>query len=680
MPKTIKEIREKFINGSLKPSELLKYYLKNIREKDNKENGGVNAFLEVFEKEAREQAEIADAAYIPHLTSPNLGEGQSIPKKPRVLEGIPFAIKDCLMMQGHTVSAGSKMLENYISPYDSTVVKLLKENGAIIIGRTNMDEFALGGSGENSAYGKTLNPINNERVPGGTSSGSAAALAAEMCLIALGTDTGGSVRQPASFCGVVGYKPSYGKISRYGLIAAASSLDTVGIFANDVESIQYVLDIVGKEDEMDNTNIKNNFTIRKNAEETFKKYSEVFPEDKFNLKLLEEQLLEPENIFSRKNFKGHITNGALIINEKNEVLLIYHNILKKYFQPGGHTEEVDSLLINAGLREAIEETNIKHLEPFFITKDLGLPIFIEEQAIPENLKKDETSHFHHEHVWVFKTNSNEIKLDLNEVSDFKWIKLEEIENTDCGTAAKIASKRVLQILNGELKFENKKTQVKKIAYPKKFMEEGKGINEEVRKNFFESLEKLQKAGYEVVDLGIEDFNLYLAAYYIVNTAEVSSNMSRFDGLRYGGGDVGEIKNYGELFSKNRAKFFGKEVKRRIMLGTYVLSHGYYDAFYGKATKLREVMKEEFRKILKDAPLIIMPTAPTTAFTFGEDKDPITLYMEDIFTVPANLMGFPAISVPTGFDKDGLPFSLQVMGDFGNDDLVLDFAKKFESLK
>jgi aspartyl-tRNA(Asn)/glutamyl-tRNA(Gln) amidotransferase subunit A len=276
------------------------------------------------------------------------------------------------------------------------------------------------------------------------------------------------VRQPASFCGVVGYKPSYGNISRYGLIAAASSLDTVGVLANSVEDVEIVLNVIGKEDKMDNTSIPNDVRLRE----------------------------------------------------------VQRNIIKK------------------------------------------------------------------------------------------------------------------------------------IAYPKKFMEEGKGINEEVRKNFFENLEKIKSMGYEVVDLGIEDFNLYLAAYYIVNTAEVSSNMSRFDGLRYGGGEVGEIKNYSELFAKNRAKFFGKEVKRRIMLGSYVLSHGYYDAFYGKASKLRQVMKEEFRKVLKDAPLIVMPVAPTTAFTFGEDKDPITLYMEDIFTVPANMMGFPAISVPTGFDSLGLPFSHQ----------------------
>jgi aspartyl-tRNA(Asn)/glutamyl-tRNA(Gln) amidotransferase subunit A len=478
MPKTIKEIREKFINGNLKPSQLLEFYLKNINEKDKKENGGINAFLEVFENEARENAKKADEIF----ASKDMEKINLFP-----LLGIPVAIKDCLMIQGHTASAGSKMLENYISPYDATAVRLIKENGGIILGRTNMDEFALGGSGENSAYGKTLNPINNERVPGGTSSGSAAAVAAEMCLVALGTDTGGSVRQPASFCGVVGLKPSYGKISRYGLIAAASSLDTVGVIAHDVESVEYVLNILGKEDGMDNTSLKSEFKVVKN-------------------------------------------------------------------------------------------TN------------------------------------------------------------------------------------------------------KKVAYPKKFMEEGKGINEEVRKNFFENLEKIKSLGYEVVDLGIEDFNLYLAAYYIVNTAEVSSNMSRFDGLRYGGGDVGDVKNYSELFSKNRAKFFGKEVKRRIMLGSYVLSHGYYDAFYGKATKLREVMKEEFRKILSDAPIIVMPTAPTTAFKFGEDKDPITLYMEDIFTVPANLMGFPGVSIPTGSDSEGLPFSLQILADFGQDDLILDFAKKFEKVK
>lgn len=467
IPKTIKEAITLFTSGELTPSELVKYYFEVIEQK----NGELNAVLETF-SDAIEAAKISDENYKN--------------KTARELEGIPFLVKDCILVKGHIASAGSQMLKNYVAPYDATAIKKIKEAGGIILGRTNMDEFALGGSGENSSYGKTLNPQDTTRVPGGTSSGSAAAQAAGMCLVALGTDTGGSVRQPASFCGVNGFKASYGGISRSGLIAAASSLEGVGIFGNTIEDIESVFKVIAGEDIMDNTTIPNT------------------------------------------------------------------------------------------LREEIKNKNVFN---------------------------------------------------------------------------------------------------KKVIYPKEYIE-SEGINEEVKKNFYEQVEKIKSLGYEVDTVSFETLKYALSVYYIINTAEVSTNLSRLDGLRFGGGDVGEIKSYKELFSKNRGKFFGPEVKRRIMLGSYVLSHGYYDAFYGKALSLRAQMKEEFNKVFSDASILIMPTAPSTAWKFGALKDPLSLYLEDIFTVPSNLVGIPGISVPTGRDSNNMPFSLQILANFACEDNIFKFVEDF----
>jgi aspartyl-tRNA(Asn)/glutamyl-tRNA(Gln) amidotransferase subunit A len=351
-----------------------------------------------------------------------------------------------------------------------------------------MDEFAMGGSGENSAFGPTLNPVDSTRVPGGTSSGSAAALAADMCLVALGSDTGGSVRQPASFCGVIGYKPSYGGISRSGLIAAGSSLDQIGIFANSIEDVKQIYSIIGKEDALDGT------------------------------------------------------------------------------------------------------------------------------TIPEILRKE----------------------------------------------------------------KDKKEFIKNILYPKSYIDRD-GVSDEVRENFYAFLEKAKNHGYTVTEVDIESLKYSLAIYYCIMPAEVSTNLSRMDGLRFGGGLVGNTVDYKDLYKQNRGKFFGSEAKRRIMIGTYVLSHGYYDAYYGKAILLREKMKAEFENLFTKGSIFLTPTAPTTAFKLsnaGEVRDPLSLYLEDIFTVPANLAGLPGISIPNGQDKAGLPFGVQAMASFGCDQHLFSFAKDF----
>lgn len=471
IPRSIEEAKQAFANGEYSPSQLVNEYLKKIEEL----NPTLNAYLEIFE-DVRELAQVADEKY---------KNGTA-----RELEGIPFAVKDCILIEGKHASAGSKMLEKYVASYDATVVKQLREAGAIFLGRTNMDEFAMGGSGENSAYGATLNPHNHAHVPGGTSSGSAAAVAAEMCLVALGSDTGGSVRQPGSFCGVYGYKPSYGGISRFGLIAAGSSLDQVGILANTVEDVELVQTVLYRQDVLDGTSI-------------------------------------PEGLRAR------------------------------------YATDV----------------------PF------------------------------------------------------------------------------------------KKT----ILYPK-ILVDGGGINADVQKNFYEFLDTAKVRGYEVKEVNIEALKYALAMYYIIMPAEVSTNLSRMDGLRFGGGDVGEVNSYQELFKKTRGKFFGAEAKRRIIIGTYVLSHGYYDAYYGKATLLREQLKAEFAQVFAEGSIYLTPTAPTTAFKLkgaGEERDPLTLYLEDIFTVPANLAQLPGISIPSGKDEVGLPYGVQALAPFGHDHFLFQFAKDME---
>lgn len=464
IPKSIEEAKKLFESSSLTPSQLVEHYLEVIKEK----NPTLNAVLEVFE-DAKDLAKISDERYKD--------------KTARPLEGIPVLIKDNILYTNHVASSASKMLEKYVAPYDATVVKLLRDNGAIILGRTNMDEFALGSSGENSAFGKTLNPVNTERVPGGTSSGSAAAVAAGMCMFALGTDTGGSVRMPANYCGIYGFKPTFGYLSRSGLIAAVSSFDVPGILANNIEDVTLVNNLLAKEDIMDNT------------------------------------------------------------------------------------------------------------------------------SVPEKVRKE-----------------------IKSKNSFKKV----------------------------------------VIYPEEYVN-AKGITEDVKKDFYNSLEKIKSLGYEVKPVSFETLKYALSVYYIINTAEVSTNLSRMDGLRFGGGDVGEIKNYQELFAKNRGKFFGPEVKRRIMLGSYVLSHGYYDAYYGKALLLQNKMKKEMQKFFSESSILVMPTSPTTAFKFSAERDPLSLYLEDIFTVSANICSIPAISIPTGHDADGLPFSLQAHAAFGCDDNLFQFV-------
>ncbi|MBY0328484.1 Asp-tRNA(Asn)/Glu-tRNA(Gln) amidotransferase subunit GatA, partial [Patescibacteria group bacterium] len=412
--------------------------------------------------------------------------------------GIPVAIKDNIMFAGHIAGSSSKMLEHHTASYNSTVVQQLINAGAIIIGRTNMDECAMGSSTENSAYGPTLNPLDETRVPGGSSGGSAAALPADVAVITLGSDTGGSIRQPAAFCGVVGLSPTYGSVSRHGLISMGSSLDVIGPLAKTVEDAEIIYNTIAVKDAFDSTSVA-----------------------------------RPESA----------------------------TVLKK-----------------------------------------------------------------------------------------------------------------------------------KLAIPKGLFTNG-GCDVEVQSNFEMMVEKFKAEGYTVDEVDLPHFGDSLAVYYILMPAEVSSNLARLDGIRYGdrlGGrasvdgarhDSAESGSLSDVYTQTRGQLFGKEVRRRILLGTYVLSHGYYDAYYNKAVALRGVIRRELETVLADYDAIITPTTPTTAFKFGEKSgDPLAMYLSDLFTVPANIAHLPALSVPSGKDSKEMPFSIQFIGAQFSEPTLFTLGKTVENIR
>ncbi len=462
---TIESAHKGLIKKQFSSLELTRFYLDKIKKENNK----LNDFLSLTEKLALEQAKKVDE---------KLADDEGIGE----LEGIPIAIKDNILVEGHKATAGSKILENYIAPYDATVIEKLKRAGSVIIGKTNLDEFAMGSSTENSAFGVVKNPLDTSRVPGGSSGGSAAAVRAGHCLGALGSDTGGSVRQPASFCGVVGFKPSYGAVSRYGLIAMASSLDQIGPLAKTVEDTKLIFDVIKGKDPMDSTSVD----------------------------------LKSKTQESRSEFKK-----------------LRIGIAKEYFSEG----------INKGVKEKVE-------------KAIG---------------------------------------DFGKIGEIKEVSLPHTEYA-------------------------------------------------------------------------------LAVYYIIMPAEVSANLARYDGIKYGYRPVAE--NLFEQYLKTRREGFGKEVRRRIMLGTYVLSAGYYEAYYGKAQKVRALIKQEFDKAFEEFDILLAPTSPTVAFKIGEKTDPLSMYLSDIYTVPANLAGLPALSFSCGVE-DNLPVGLQIIGPQFKDDLVLEVAGIYE---
>jgi len=464
---SLKETRNAIFSGSISIESLVKHYLKSINDKKS-----LNAFVEVFEQEAIALAQEADVK----IKNGTAG----------ILAGLVIGIKDNICYKGHKVSAASNILNNYTSIYSATCVERLISEDAIIIGRLNCDEFGMGSSNENSAFGPVRNPFNENLVAGGSSGGSAAAVAAGLCMAALGSDTGGSIRQPASFCGVIGLKPTYGRVSRHGLLAYASSFDQIGVFSNSIEDCAEILSIISGEDTFDST--------------------------------------------------------------------------------------VSSL----------------------------------------------------------------------PVPDYSS-----------------------QIVN---------TGKKRIAYFKEYIE-NEGLDVEIKFHFYQKIKALKEEGHSVEAIDFPFVKYLIPCYYLLTTAEASSNLSRYDGVHYGH----RSKNATDLESTyilSRNEGFGAEVKRRILLGTFVLSAGYYDAYYSKAQKVRGLIRDFTLSIFEKFDFILLPTTPGTAFPIGEkSNDPLVMYLEDIFTVQANLCGIPAISLPLGKHSNGLPFGMQLMASLMKESDLLAFSEE-----
>lgn len=464
---TIHELKDKLAAGELTAAEIKAAFSDRIAEVDPQ----VKSYLTVTDELSEKQLANYDSA------------------KEAALAGIPIAVKDNMSTDGITTTCASKMLENYRPPYNATVVEKLNQAGAVIMGKTNMDEFAMGSSTENSAFFNTHNPWNLNHAPGGSSGGSAAAVAAGECAAALGSDTGGSIRQPASYCGVVGLKPTYGLVSRYGLVAFASSLDQIGPITKDVEDTAILMNVIAGHDEKDSTSVK---------------------------------------------------------------------------------------------RE----------------------------------KEDYTAY---------------LKEDVSQL---------------------------------------------KIGIPAEYFE--LDFDQEVKASVLAAVEKLKEAGATVETVHMTDAAYALAAYYVIAPAEASSNLARYDGVRYGLRSE-ETADVTTMFTNTRYQGFGDEVKRRIMIGTYALSSGYYDAYYLKAQKARTLIKDDFDRIFNDFDLIITPTAPNTAIELGSKSDPLEMYYTDIFTVPINIAGVPAMSIPCGFDSNEMPIGLQLIGPHFGEGKIIQAAYTLEKL-
>jgi aspartyl-tRNA(Asn)/glutamyl-tRNA(Gln) amidotransferase subunit A len=469
---TFADLRQKLKSGEVSSRELVQQKINRIKKLDPT----LNSFLTVNADLALISADQVDK---------KIASGDSLP----ALSGIPLAFKDNLCTKGIRTTCASKILGDFVPPYESTVTKKLLNAGAIMIGKTNMDEFAMGSSTETSAFGPTLNPWDISKVPGGSSGGSAASVAAGLCFGSLGSDTGGSIRQPASFCGVVGMKPTYGRVSRWGLIAFASSLDQVGPFANNVSDAAEILQVISGKDEFDST-----------------------------------------------------------------------------------------------------------------TVDVPVPNYL------ETLSKS-----------------------------IKGMKIGLIDNC----------------------FDHE------------------GLASEVKESVLGAASLLENLGAEIINVSCPRFNDGIATYYVIAPSEASANLARYDGVKYGFRSQDE-QTLIEMTSKSRALGFGSEVKRRILIGTYALSAGYVDAYYKKAQQVRTLIRRDFDNAFKKVDVLLAPTAPTTAFGFGDNIDnPMAMYLSDLLTIPANLAGLPAISLPCGFDKSFLPIGLQLIGNVFEEGKLLQVASQFE---
>ncbi len=470
---SIREMAEGLASAQFSSRELTQHYLNRIAKIDSQ----VKSYISVTAEQALAEADAADQ-------SRQAGQAQ-------LLSGIPLAHKDIFCTQGIRTSAGSKMLDNFVSPYDATVVSKAKQAGLVTLGKVNMDEFAMGSTSESSYYGATCNPWNLDYVPGGSSGGSAAVVAADLAPFATGTDTGGSIRQPASFCGLTGLKPTYGRVSRFGIVSYASSLDQAGPMARSAEDCAYLLSTMAGHDAKDSTSVQ---------------------------------------------------------------------------------QDVDDYVAQ------LNQTNIKGL---------------------------------------------------------------------------------------------------RIGIPKQYFNVA-GLDADVKARVEESLKKLEEMGATLVEINLNMVDSYVPTYYLIAPAEASSNLSRYDGVRYGY-RCENPADLMDLYKRSRSEGFGAEVQRRILIGTYALSAGYYDAYYVKAQKVRRLIQQDFLKAFEQVDVIAAPSAPTTAYKIGASLDPVELYLGDIYTIAVNLAGLPAINAPVGFDQQQLPVGLQLIGNYWSESQLLSVVHQYQQV-
>lgn len=502
---SIRQVHEALARKRVSAREVADAHLAQIERQDK----SLNAFITPTPELARAQAAAVDE---------KIAKGMDIP----LLAGIPCSLKDAILVEGVKCTAGSSILENYIAPYDATVTRKLREHDAVIVGKTNMDEFGMGGSTENSAFGPTRNPHDSTRVAGGSSGGGAASVASSEAMAGLGEDTGGSIRLPASFCGVVGLKPTYGAVSRHGIISLASSLDQVGPFAKTIEDCRIVFEAIRGKDPLDSTSVE------------------------------------------------------------------------------------------------------------------------------------------------------------SEISNFQFPSLREVSRRETISKQIQDSSKENTFPTEQAKF---KIQNLRIGVPKEYFEEG--LDPKVEQIVKNALNKLESAGARIVEVSLPRTKYALAAYYLINTSEASANLARYDGIRYGvsalHGRAPTVHSLLDVYLQSRGKGLGPEVKRRIMLGTYALSAGYYDAYYVKAQRVRALLQQDFEQAFQKADVLAGPVSPFLPFKIGEKvENPLSMYLVDIYTVPVNLVGLPALSLPAGM-SDNLPVGLHMIGEPFGEDLLFETGNALEKM-
>lgn len=599
-----------------------------------KENENLHALLELLEDYALERADEIDA---------RIANGEDVGR----LAGVPYVAKDnFLTTVGHTTAA-AKILGNFESPLNATAIEKLDNEGAILIGKANLDAFAHGGSTENSAFGPTKNVADPERVAGGSSGGSAVIVAAGVVPFALGSDTGGSIRQPASFNGVVGLKPTYGMISRYGVVAMASSTDVVGPLTRTVADAELISEILAGPDGKDSTVHQDYFNVFDTST------GERNPN---NLREINREIVGPAIISSDgkvllgANRKGGAYEGYLIV-------------------PGGGVDEGETAL-EALKRETLEEVGLD-ISGAIIEKIDRKIIGSAEKTLRET----------GERVWVNMNFNNYVvridkpstDIDIKTDDDFGWAKWYSAEDL-VNERMKLSIEEFL-IDAGFLPKPKVEQKPLKIGLIREFI--GEGVDSEVVVKTRDFVERLKSAGHIVEEVDLPMAKYSLAIYYIVVPAEVSSNLARYDGVRYGVRSK-TAKTLDDVYGQSRDQGFIPENKRRIMIGSYVLSSGYFDAYYLQAQKARTLLIQEFDKLFANYDFLIGPTAPTPAFKLGENTaDPIKMYLADAMTVPPSLAGLPAVSLPNGTSESGLPIGIQIIGRQKDDARLLALAKLME---